>query len=117
MMSWRTSLGGIIAAIGITLQDIGGPVWLKAIALVFAALGMLLMGVTARDSQVTSEAAGAKPTIRTWNPGARPLPIPEEHIAVVQPTLPAHGAAPPERLAQLAEPLIVAVAPTPPVSQ
>lgn len=60
MKSWKTTLGGIVTAIGaflIASEDANA----KLIGGVLAAVGALLTGFTARDNSVTSEQAGAKP--------------------------------------------------------
>ena len=54
--SWKTSLGGILAAIGIALRD--NPKT-AAYASLVEAIGIVLIGMSARDNQVSSEQAGA----------------------------------------------------------
>lgn len=60
MKSWKTTLSGAIAALGSYLITVDDPAWLQVVGQVFLALGMLLMGGTARDNKVTSEEVGAK---------------------------------------------------------
>ena len=56
MKSWKTSLGGILAAIGIGLRD--NPKT-SAYAPIVEGLGVFLLGMSARDNKVSSEQAGA----------------------------------------------------------
>ena len=56
MKSWKTSLGGILAAIGIGLRD--NPRTAPYAALI-EGLGITLIGLSARDNGVTSEQVGA----------------------------------------------------------
>lgn len=60
MKSWRTTLSGAIAALGSYLITLDDPAWLQVGGQVLLALGMLLMGGTARDNKVTSKEAGAE---------------------------------------------------------
>ena len=56
MKSWKTSLGGILAAIGIGLRD--NPKT-SAYAPIVEGLGVFLIGMSARDNKVSSEQVGA----------------------------------------------------------
>jgi hypothetical protein len=56
MKSWKTSLGGIVAAVGIALRD--NPKT-AAYAPIFEGLGVFLIGMSARDNKVSSEQVGA----------------------------------------------------------
>lgn len=57
MKSWKTTLGGILTAVAVPfLEHPTYGVYAKALA----ALGTALIGFSARDNNVTSEAAGAK---------------------------------------------------------
>ncbi len=58
MKSWKTSVGGILTSLGLLFHN--DPAFSKYADLV-AAVGSLLLGLAARDNNVTSEAAGAKP--------------------------------------------------------
>lgn len=58
-VSWRTSLGGALSAVGLALQGQAEP-W-HTVGMVVAIVGVALIGLSARDSGVTSEAAKAKP--------------------------------------------------------
>jgi len=56
MKSWKTTLGGILGAIGFAMKHIPAAApYSDAVA----ALGLLLVGSAARDNNVTSEQAGA----------------------------------------------------------
>lgn len=57
--SWKTSLGGILAAVGLSLTAMADPT-LKLIGTIVAALGAFLTGQSARDNKKTSEEVGAK---------------------------------------------------------
>ena len=56
MKSWKTSLGGIVAAAGIALRD--NPKT-AAYAPIVEGLGVFLIGMSARDNKVSSEQVGA----------------------------------------------------------
>lgn len=59
MKSWKTTLAGVIGAIGtflLTQQDHT----LQVIGQVLAGVGTFLLGLFARDNKVTSEDVGAK---------------------------------------------------------
>jgi len=63
--SWKTTAAGIIAALSILLHQANAlidsdPKTLFDITQVTAAIGMLWMGFSARDNNVTSEQAKAK---------------------------------------------------------
>jgi hypothetical protein len=58
MKSWKTSLGAILAAIGMGLKH--NP-QTAAWSDVVQTIGIVLIGASARDNNVSSEEAGAKP--------------------------------------------------------
>lgn len=60
MKSWKTTLGGALGALGTYLVTVDDPAWLQIIGQVFIGLGMLVMGLSARDNGVTSKEAGAE---------------------------------------------------------
>jgi urea transporter len=53
-----TTIGGILAAIGAVLQAMSDPVW-HTIGACLAAVGLALLGASARDNKTTSEQANA----------------------------------------------------------
>jgi len=55
MPNWKTTLGGILAAVGQFLQTIEDPAWLKLFGQIVGAIGLFLLGASARDFNVTSE--------------------------------------------------------------
>lgn len=59
MKSWKTTVGGILLAIGgfFLTQDFA---FAEVIAQVINAIGALLLGVSARDNNVSSEEAGVR---------------------------------------------------------
>ena len=59
MKSWKTTLGGVLGAIGAALVAMD-DIFLKAAGSVLSAVGVLLLGLAARDNNVSSEDAGAK---------------------------------------------------------
>ncbi len=59
MKSWKTTFGGFLSAIGITLSQSSDKV-LGPIGAILMAVGTLLIGYAARDNSVSSEEAGAK---------------------------------------------------------
>lgn len=60
MKSWKTTLGGLLGAIGTYLLTVQDPAWVQMVGMVVNALGLLILGGSARDNTVTSEDAGAK---------------------------------------------------------
>ena len=52
MKNWKTTLGGILAAIGLFLSNSENPT-LKLIGQVIAPFGAFLMGAVAKDNNVT----------------------------------------------------------------
>lgn len=59
--SWKTSVGGALGAIGTTLSGFSSDDVLKGIGVIASGIGILLLGLAARDNNVSSEQAGAKP--------------------------------------------------------
>ena len=57
MKSWKTTLGGLLSAIGISLKH---EPTLAPYADIVTAIGVALMGLSARDNNVSSEQAGVK---------------------------------------------------------
>lgn len=60
MINWKTTLGGILAAIGQFLESIQDPAWVGLVGRILTAAGLFLLGTSARDYNVTSEKSGAK---------------------------------------------------------
>lgn len=60
MKSWKTTLGGIMLAIGTPLSTVTTPNWVHLLGLSLTTAGGLLLGVSARDNNVSSEQAGIK---------------------------------------------------------
>lgn len=63
--SWKTALGGVVGALAILFTELntlfdGKAETMPSIEMVMIAIGMLQMGLWARDNNVTSEQAGAK---------------------------------------------------------
>ncbi len=56
--SWKTTLGGILMGVGAPLAGMGEGIY-ATIGTVMMAMGGVLVGVSARDSNVSSEDAGA----------------------------------------------------------
>ena len=57
--SWKTTVGGILLGVGAPLAA-GGEGIYSTIGTVMMAVGGVLLGVSARDSNVSSEDAGVK---------------------------------------------------------
>lgn len=57
--SWKTTLGGILLGVGTPLAA-GGEGIYATIGTVMMTVGGILLGVSARDSSVSSEDAGVK---------------------------------------------------------
>lgn len=60
MKSWKTTLGGLVGAIGTYLVTVDDPAWLQVVGQVFVGLSLLIIGSSARDNGVTSKQAGAE---------------------------------------------------------
>ena len=58
--SWKTTLGGILSALGGILIQINEPAWCKTLGQILLAAGPTVIGMSARDNSVSSEKAGAK---------------------------------------------------------
>lgn len=71
MKSWKTTLGGVLAIIGLALRK--HPLTLPYSDML-EAIGIGLLGLSARDNNVTSESAGAKTSLPA--PAAPPPPAP-----------------------------------------
>ncbi|MBN2209829.1 MAG: hypothetical protein JW709_00390 [Sedimentisphaerales bacterium] len=64
MASWRTTLLGILGGLAIIIKQLIGafdddPATVFSLTEILAALGMLGLGIFARDNKVSSESAGA----------------------------------------------------------
>jgi len=57
--SWKTTLGGILLALGTPLAA-AGEGWVRGLGMILATLGGLLAGVAARDNSKSSEDVGTK---------------------------------------------------------
>lgn len=57
--SWKTTLGGILMGVGAPLAGMGEGFY-ATLGTVLLAIGGILLGVSARDSNVSSEDAGVK---------------------------------------------------------
>jgi NAD/NADP transhydrogenase beta subunit len=58
--SWRTSLGGIIGAVGAILMQVSTPPRCATLGHALAGLATVIIGLSARDANVSSEQQGAK---------------------------------------------------------
>ncbi len=58
--SWKTTLGGILMAIGSFLQTMDEPAWISVLGTTLVGLGGLLVGGSARDFNVSSKSTGIK---------------------------------------------------------
>lgn len=58
--SWKTTVGGVAGSIGTVLGTVAHDDVMRGIAGIVAGIGILLLGLAARDNSVTSEQAGAK---------------------------------------------------------
>lgn len=57
MKSWKTTIGGILAAAGAGLSAMSG---FEELGAALTAIGIAIIGVSARDNSVTSRQAGAE---------------------------------------------------------
>lgn len=53
MRNWKTTLGGILAALGTSLINLHDPAWLSIVGQILQASGLFLLGVTAKDFNVS----------------------------------------------------------------
>lgn len=53
MKSWKTTLFGALAAVGAYLQTVQDPAWLQTVGKALVVAGPLLLGLFAKDSNVT----------------------------------------------------------------
>ena len=58
--SWKTTLFGILGAVGAYLITVKDPTWAQNIGGILAAIGTAGMGLAARDNDKSSEDAGVK---------------------------------------------------------
>jgi hypothetical protein len=61
MKSWKTTLAGAVAALGTYLATVHDPGWVGPLGQLLQAVGVFAIGAAARDNNVSSEQAGAKP--------------------------------------------------------
>jgi hypothetical protein len=54
--SWKTSIGGILLAIGQALMAQSDPWWLWKVGSIMSPIGAALLGLSARDNNVPSSA-------------------------------------------------------------
>jgi len=57
--SWKTTLGGVMIALGTPLSQVEGPDWVSIVGIALVSIGGLVMGASARDEHVTSEQANS----------------------------------------------------------
>ena len=57
--SWKTTVGGLISAVGGVLMQVEEPKWMKSLGTVLLAAGPAVVGCCARDDGNTSEKVGA----------------------------------------------------------
>lgn len=63
--SWQTTIGGLLAAVGIAVLGLHAngtamPDWVVEIAPILGVIGAAMAGITARDNGVSSKDAGAE---------------------------------------------------------
>lgn len=58
--SWKTTVGGLLGTIGTAVGGFSTDQVMHAIGIIVGGIGMLVLGLAARDNSVTSEQAGAK---------------------------------------------------------
>lgn len=59
--SWKTTVGGLAGSLGTALGMMAHDDIMKGIAGIVAGIGILCLGLAARDNNVSSEQAGVKP--------------------------------------------------------
>lgn len=58
--SWKTTVGGLAGSLGTTIAGFAHDDVMKGAGAILGGIGLLLLGLAARDNSVTSEQAGAK---------------------------------------------------------
>jgi hypothetical protein len=58
--SWKTTVGGIAGSLGTVIGTMAHDDVMRGVAGIVGGIGILLLGLAARDNNVTSEQAGAK---------------------------------------------------------
>lgn len=56
MKSWKTTLGGALAAVGAYMSNQSEPWWFYKAGPILSLIGLAFFGVSARDNNVPSEA-------------------------------------------------------------
>ena len=51
MEDWKTTVGGIITAIGMALSALDDPPWIRYVGAVLGAIGAMLLGKSAKDAK------------------------------------------------------------------
>lgn len=59
--SWKTTVGGVLAMLGLSLSTVKDPAWVGAVGTILAAIGTGITGLSARDFNKSSEESGVKP--------------------------------------------------------
>ena len=62
MKSWKTTVGGVLAAIGAWASNQGTPWWLYKAGPLLSGIGLVFLGASARDNNVPSEAVKSATT-------------------------------------------------------
>lgn len=56
MKNWKTTLCGALGALGVYLQSVNDPAWLGIVGQILAGIGTFLLGMFAKDRNVTGGA-------------------------------------------------------------
>jgi len=62
--SWKTTLFGILTAVGTYLSTVHDPAYVSTVGTIMVGLSSALLGIFARDNDVTSEEAGASTIVK-----------------------------------------------------
>lgn len=98
--SWKTTLFALVAAAGAAILGAyelkpallaGFPTWLPGVGLLASVVGTACVGVFARDNNVTSEQAGAAPTVTEPGVSSQATKIPIVFLSLALLTLPMGG--------------------------
>ena len=60
MKSWKTTVFGLVSAIGAYLVTVNDPAWVSSLGKVLALVGPIGLGLVARDNDKSSEDVGTK---------------------------------------------------------
>jgi len=61
LTSWKTTIAGLAAALGLAAQKLDGPQWLRIVGMTVGVLGLMAFGMFAQDAHPTPMLPAAPP--------------------------------------------------------